>query len=83
MSSDPSRRALQQRDHLQSFQGCISAIERCPYPVIAATHGIAYGLAIDIISACDVRYTASNAVFSIKVTLPLVYARWKQVDHDT
>ena len=66
-SKDPSRRALQQRDAIHSFQDCISAIERCPYPVIAATHGIAYGLSVDIISACDIRYTASNAVFSVKV----------------
>lgn len=66
-SKEPARRALQQRDLILSFQNCISAIERCPYPVIAATHGVAYGLSIDIIAACDIRYTASNAVFSIKV----------------
>ncbi|KAI0727035.1 ClpP/crotonase-like domain-containing protein, partial [Fomitopsis betulina] len=65
-SQEPARRALQQRDLILSFQSCISAIERCPYPVIAATHGVAYGLSIDIIAACDVRYTASNTVFSIK-----------------
>ncbi|EPS95693.1 hypothetical protein FOMPIDRAFT_1131961 [Fomitopsis schrenkii] len=65
-SKEPARRALQQRDLILSFQNCISAIERCPYPVIAATHGVAYGLSIDIIAACDIRYTASNAVFSIK-----------------
>ena len=57
------------RKHILGFQDCISAIERCPYPVIAATHGVAYGLSIDIISACDVRYAASNVVFAIKVCL--------------
>lgn len=36
-------------------------------PVIAAVHGIAFGLAIDMISACDVRYAASDVKFSIKV----------------
>jgi len=35
--------------------------------VIVATHGLALGLAIDIITACDVRYAASNTSFSIKV----------------
>ncbi|TFY50325.1 hypothetical protein EVJ58_g11095, partial [Rhodofomes roseus] len=56
----------QLRDQVLSFQNCISAIERCPYPVIVAAHGIAYGLSIDIMAACDVRYAASNSVFSIK-----------------
>ncbi|KAL4244603.1 ClpP/crotonase-like domain superfamily protein [Abortiporus biennis] len=40
--------------------------ERCPFPIIAAIHGVAYELSIDIIAACDIRYAASNAVFSIK-----------------
>jgi len=35
-------------------------------PVIAAVHGIAYGLGLDILSACDIRYATSNALFSIK-----------------
>ncbi|KAI0653813.1 ClpP/crotonase [Cubamyces menziesii] len=64
--SDPARTAFLMRKHILGFQDCISAIERCPYPVIAATHGVAYGLSIDIISACDVRYAASNVVFAIK-----------------
>ncbi|KAH9836817.1 ClpP/crotonase-like domain-containing protein [Rhodofomes roseus] len=66
LSDEPARRALQLRDQVLSFQNCISAIERCPYPVIVAAHGIAYGLSIDIMAACDVRYAASNSVFSIK-----------------
>ncbi|PCH33020.1 ClpP/crotonase [Wolfiporia cocos MD-104 SS10] len=63
---EPDKNALQQRDFLAAFQRSISSIERCPYPVIAAVHGVAYGLAVDIIAACDVRYAASNASFSIK-----------------
>ncbi len=68
--SDPSRRALQLQRHIISFQASISAMERCRYPVIVATHGVAYGLSIDIIAACDVRYAAANTVFSIKVGVP-------------
>ncbi|KAI0820587.1 ClpP/crotonase [Trametes gibbosa] len=64
--SDPARIAFQLRKHILGFQDCISAIERCPFPVIVAAHGIAFGLSVDIISACDVRYAASNTVFSIK-----------------
>lgn len=38
-------------------------------PVIVALHGTALGLAIDISLACDVRYAASDAMFSIKACL--------------
>jgi len=65
-ASEPSRRAIFFQDHVVRFQAAISSIERCRQPVIGATHGIAYGLAIDILCACDVRYAASNAVFAIK-----------------
>ncbi|KAI0791879.1 ClpP/crotonase-like domain-containing protein [Abortiporus biennis] len=63
---DIARRGYQLRESTLAFQECIGAPERCPSPVIAAVHGVAYGLSIDIIAACDVRYAASNAVFSIK-----------------
>ncbi|CAE6450573.1 hypothetical protein ACGC1H_003969 [Rhizoctonia solani] len=63
---DPARQAVILRNYLLHFQSCISAIERCAQPVIAAVNGIAYGLAIDIMCACDVRYSSSKARFSIK-----------------
>lgn len=65
--SEPARRALALREHLLAFQAAISAPERCSVPIIAAIHGIAYGLALDMITACDVRYAAHDARFSIKV----------------
>ncbi|TCD62526.1 hypothetical protein EIP91_006776 [Steccherinum ochraceum] len=63
---DVGRKALQTRSILKAFQRAIGAPERCLCPVIAAVHGITLGLSIDIISACDVRYAASDSVFSIK-----------------
>jgi len=63
---EPARRAIQTEGFLTSFQHSISATQRCPYPVIVAVHGIAFGLSLDIATACDVRYAASDAVFSIK-----------------
>lgn len=63
---DPGRRALQARVFITQFQDAISATERCPVPVIAAIHGVAYGLAIDITTACDVRFAAQDARFSVK-----------------
>ncbi|KAF8339795.1 ClpP/crotonase [Cantharellus anzutake] len=49
---DPARQAIFLRDHVT--------------PVIAALHGITFGLAIDISSACDIRYAAADTLFSIK-----------------
>jgi len=63
---DTARAAFHIGHHLKEFQHAIAAPERCPFPVIVATHGLALGLAIDIIAACDVRYAASNTSFSIK-----------------
>lgn len=65
------RRALQIRDYTIEFQNAISSTERCPVPVIIAVHGIAYGLPIDVMGACDVRYASSDATFSIKVSANL------------
>lgn len=64
---DASRKAILLRDHILEFQNAISAIEKCPQPVIGAAHGISFGLAIDILCACDIRYAASDVRFSIKV----------------
>jgi len=63
---DASRRAILLRDHILNFQGAISVIEKCPQPVIGAVHGVSFGLAIDILCACDIRYAASDTRFSIK-----------------
>ncbi|KAH9947066.1 ClpP/crotonase-like domain-containing protein [Amylocystis lapponica] len=63
---EPARRALQMKPFISAFQNSISATERCPYPVIVAIHGVALGLSIDIASACDIRYAASDTMFSIK-----------------
>ena len=66
-SVDAARTSFHLGRHVKEFQHAIGAPERCPFPVIVATHGVALGLAIDIIAACDVRYAASNTGFSIKV----------------
>lgn len=66
VAPDPSRRALHLRNHILQFQAAISSIERCRQPVIGAVHGIAYGLSIDILAACDIRFAASSTSFAIK-----------------
>lgn len=54
-------------DHIKHLQDCVSSIEVCRAPVVAAVHGLALGGALDLLAACDVRFAASNSIFSIKV----------------
>ena len=65
---DNARASLQTRKNLLALQYAVAAPERAPFPVIAAVHGHVIGLGVDLISACDIRYAASNSVFSIQVS---------------
>lgn len=59
-----------QRERLWRFiidlQDVATSIERCCKPVIAALHGICYGAAIDLATACDLRYSSQDARLSVK-----------------
>jgi len=55
-------------DEIQRLQRSITAVADCTKPVIAAVHGWCLGGGIDLITACDVRYAAKDAVFSIRET---------------
>jgi len=59
-----SREAL--RRLILDLQDCLSAIERCRKPVLAAIQGACVGGALDLVTCCDMRYAAEDAVFSIK-----------------
>ena len=48
------------------LQDAFNAIERCRKPVIAMIHGACIGGAIDLISACDMRYATADARFCVK-----------------
>lgn len=65
-SKDGARFATDLRRHITDFQDCISAIERCEKPVIAALHGYTLGLGIDIALACDLRICAAGTRFAVK-----------------
>ncbi|CAK5276937.1 unnamed protein product [Mycena citricolor] len=66
VAPDPARTSLVALQDIKEFQHAIGAPERCPFPVIVAVHGAVLGLGIDVIAACDVRYAAADASFSIK-----------------
>ena len=51
---------------IEDLQNCVSAIERCRVPVIAAIQGVCYGGGVDIITACDMRYATHDARLCVK-----------------
>lgn len=63
---DGARVATHMRRHIESFQACITAIEQCEKPVIAALHGWCLGLGIDISLCADVRICAKDTKFAVK-----------------
>ena len=60
------RRALY--EGLKRLQRTFSSIAQCPKPVIAAIHGHCIGAGIDLITACDIRYSSADAIFSVRET---------------
>ena len=65
-TGDAARKATLIRRYVHAFQDCVTAIERCEKPVIAVLHGYAFGLAIDMSSACDVRFCAADTKMCVK-----------------
>lgn len=54
------------RRNVHRLQAPINAIEKCSKPVLAAIHRACVGGAIDITTACDMRYCTEDAFFSIE-----------------
>jgi enoyl-CoA hydratase len=59
-----SREAL--RRLIVDMQDCLSSVERCRKPVLAAIQGACIGGALDLVTCCDMRYAAADAVFSVR-----------------
>ena len=59
-------RARGARGEVLRLQDSITAVARCPKPVIAAVHGYCIGGGVDLIAACDIRLAAADAVFSVR-----------------
>ena len=66
MGSDVGRNAERLRRQILKLQSSFNAVDSCRKPVIAAIQGYCIGGAIDLIAACDMRYSTLNAQFSIK-----------------
>jgi enoyl-CoA hydratase len=66
MGKDVGRNARFLRSTIVRLQASFNAVDKCRKPVLAAVQGYCIGGAIDLISACDMRYCSSDAQFSIK-----------------
>lgn len=66
LTKEPGRAAHAFRDLILRLQETFTALERAPFPVIAAIHGACIGGAIDMITACDLRVASADAYFAIE-----------------
>ena len=60
------RREERLRQFVHGLQAAFTAIELCRKPVLAAIQGLCIGGGLDLIAACDMRYAATDAAFSLK-----------------
>ncbi len=64
--SSMAARARAARSNVLRLQDSITAVARCPKPVIAAVHGYCIGGGVDLIAASDIRLASADAVFSVR-----------------
>src|SRR5690606_35703081 len=53
---------------VKALQDSFTALERARFPVLAAIHGGCIGGAVDMVTACDMRYATEDAFFCIQET---------------
>lgn len=61
-----ARRRERLRASIRDMQDCITSVERCRKPVLAAIHGACIGGAVDLVTSCDMRYASADAFLSIR-----------------
>lgn len=66
LGKDVGRNARLLRRTILRMQASFTAVDNCRKPVLAAIQGYCIGGAIDLVSACDMRYCSRDAQFSIK-----------------
>ena len=67
LGKDVGRNARLLRRKIFQLQASFNAVDNCRKPVLAAIQGYCLGGAIDLISACDMRYAADDAQFSLSL----------------
>lgn len=64
--SEPARGALALREMILRLQDSLTALEQARFPVIMAIHGLCLGGGIDMITAADIRFATTDAVFAVE-----------------
>ncbi|HWJ97711.1 MAG TPA: crotonase/enoyl-CoA hydratase family protein [Acidimicrobiales bacterium] len=65
-STEIGRVRAQLRETVLALQGTFTALEEARFPVIAAIQGGCIGGAVDMVSACDLRYATADAFFCVQ-----------------
>ncbi len=63
---DPGRRHARLRSNAQVLQWSFTALEKARMPVLAAVQGGVIGGAVDLVTACDMRYATADAFFCVQ-----------------
>eukprot|EP00760_Papus_ankaliazontas_P037093 PhM_4_TR8428/c0_g1_i1/m.55305/K12663/ECH1; Delta(3,5)-Delta(2,4)-dienoyl-CoA isomerase len=61
----PAMRNQHVLQFIEDWQDCVSSLEECRVPVIAAIHGQCLGGGVDIVTAADMRVCTQDAVFAV------------------
>ena len=65
-SLDEGWRGEYLRNAIKKMQASFNALRECAKPTIASIHGACIGGGVDLITACDMRYSTADASFSVK-----------------
>jgi enoyl-CoA hydratase len=65
-STEPGRTRARLRETALLLQGSFTALEQARMPVLAAIQGGCIGGAVDLVTACDLRYVSADAFFVVQ-----------------
>ena len=68
IEGSPVAKRRQLFDDIRAYQRTASCLADTNKPVIAAVHGACLGAGVELITACDIRIAAADAVFSVRET---------------
>jgi len=64
--AEPGRRHARMRSNAKVLQWSFTALEKARVPVIAAVQGGVIGGAVDLVTACDMRYATADSFFCVQ-----------------
>ncbi|MCW2723899.1 MAG: Enoyl-CoA hydratase [Frankiales bacterium] len=64
--AEPGRRHAALRTNVKVLQSSLTALDKARVPVIAAVQGGVIGGAVDLVTACDMRYATADAFFCVQ-----------------